>query len=315
MAAQGEVADLGGRRGPPGVEPPRPDLLVKLGGKAARGLRLQLPVDPDLDPRRLRDEEDARRHPHQGRFHRLGVPRGDADRADVLLVALAEHLQGVLPGQHLDREEVGEAEVLAHVARADQGDLCPGRLRGDREVADERSLHAVEQLDHLRRDPLLRERVVGLELHELPEVLGGLLREPDAEVHASPVLVGLGQHVAAARRQRRRPHRLQAGDDLVERHEGTALVGSVELGDRARQRVLRGLLLALHRFLLIRRGLGGGARGAEEKPGRHEGEPEPTDPRHSCLSWRTHGVAPASDSAAPAPPDRRRRGRRRWRPR
>ena len=46
----------------------------------------------------------------------------------------------------------------------------------------------------------LRDRVVGLELHEGPEVLRGLVAEADAEVGPAPMLVGVDQQVAARAR-------------------------------------------------------------------------------------------------------------------
>ena len=92
----------------------------------------------------------------------------------------------------------------------------------------------------------------GLQLDQLAEVLGGLLREADPEVGAAAVLVGLGQDVLAARRQRARPERLEPGDQLVEDHDRAALLRPVELGDGARERVLRGLHLELERGRRLR---------------------------------------------------------------
>ncbi len=196
----------------------------------------------------------------------LGVPGGDGDRARLGLVARSGDLDRVLAGQHLEREEIGEPQVGAGAARAHEGDLRPRGLRGDREVADERPLHAVEELDDLRRDPLLRERVVGLELDELAEVLRGLLREADAEVRTAPVLVGLDEDVAPSGRQGARPHRLEPGDDLVEGHDRPALLRPLELGHRPRQGVLRGLHLPLHRLSRLRHRLGRRLGRAQEEP-------------------------------------------------
>jgi hypothetical protein len=112
-------------------------------------------------------------------------------------------------------------------------------------AADQRALDALEELHDLRRDALLRQRRVRPQLHQLPEVVRGLLREPDPEVGAAAVLVGLRQDVLAARRQRARAERLEARDQLVEDDDRAALLRPVELGHRPRERVLRGLHLGL----------------------------------------------------------------------
>ena len=60
MHPQRDVGDLEARRGASRVDPSRVGRLEQVGREGASGRAAPLSVDPDLDSRRLADEEEAR---------------------------------------------------------------------------------------------------------------------------------------------------------------------------------------------------------------------------------------------------------------
>jgi hypothetical protein len=261
---QRHVGELQPRRGAGRVDPRRARRFVLVRRQRSGGGAAQLAVHPDLHARRLGHEGEARQRPHQLDLQRLGGLRRDREAARLGPIALARDLHLVAAGEHLEREEVRQAQELAV-----QRDLGAGGTGLHRDEADQVLLDVVEEVHHLGRDALLAERVLRLELDERAEALGRLVLQAGAVVRARAVLVGLDQHVLAARRERGlAAQRLQAVHQVVPLHDRAALLRARELGHR-----LRHQLLQRRQLLQLRRGLTPGGRRDERQHGEREGEP------------------------------------------
>ena len=199
VRAQGEVRDLGAGRGTGGLEPLARAGSKKSGARQPAVVRRSSPSIQTSTPGGLGDEEGAGQGPDELDLERLRVPRSDADRPGLGLVALLRDLHRVVAGQDLEGEEVGEPERSCARPPETERHLGPRRLRGHGQVADQRLLDEIEDVDHLGRDLVLAQGVVGLDLDELSEVRRRLLLEPEVEVGAGPELVGLDQDVPPRR--------------------------------------------------------------------------------------------------------------------
>ena len=195
-------------------------------------------------------------------------------------------------------------------ARAHEGDLRPGGLRGDREVADERPLHAVEELDHLRRDPAPSRargrasagRAGGSSPRPSPRGRCRSRRGPGTRRPGPGSRARAGAGRAAPTASSRA---MTSSKATIER----LCCGP---SNSATARASASCAACTSRWTAS----GTSAAGCGGRPGGRRADApseerrRPDQGRRRC---RTHGVTPASDSAAPAPPGRRRRGRRRWR--